>query len=238
MTIRPLPDIDLARIAPQRDDMKRKSLEQIRFGRVEITYQPTRNCYPDLLNVQPEMFGAVEPTQWSVIEARIKRASKSDLEEVANLRVARGLHEYALAEKIVGRKQEFFPMPMSMGSKVSLWLPMILAIREEPHAVFVDPRRGRGLDVAAQRFAFSMMHERIRAADEDYANVRLAIFRFGDPDGDRRAARLFTDEGVTLYSLDELESMVASTYDMWRDVCEDRDREVRRRPTGTGALGI
>lgn len=236
MTIRPLPDIDLARIAPQSKDMKRKSLEQFRFGRVDITYQPTRNCYADLLNVQPEMFGAAEPTEWAVIEERIKKASKSDMEEAANLRVARGLHDFATAEKVVSRKQEFFPMAMRMGSSVKLWLPMVLGLRDEPHAVFVDPRRSRGLDAEARRFVFSMMHERIRAADDDYAGVRLAIFRFADPDGDRRALQMFTDEGVTLYSLDEMESMVAETYAIWREVCEERDRDARRRPTGTGPL--
>lgn len=236
MTIRPLPDIDLARIAPQSEDMKRKSLELFRFGRVEITYQPTRSCYADLLNVRPELFGCSEPTGWSVIEGRIKKASRSDVEEEANLRVARGLHDFALAERIIGRKQEFFPIQMSFGRKVSLWLPMILAVQDEPHAVFVDPRRNRGLDQAGRRFAFSMMHERIRAVDEDFAHVRLAIIRFGDPNGDRRAVRVFTDQGVDLYSLDELEKMVASTYEIWSEVCEGREREMRQRPTGTGPL--
>ena len=81
-----------------------------------------------------------------------------------------------------------------------------------------------------------MMHERIRAADEDFAGLKLAIVRFGDPEGDKRAARLFTDEGVDLYGLDELEIMVSSTYEMWRQVCEDREREARSKGTGTGPL--
>ena len=41
------------------------------------------------------------------------------------------------------------------------------------------------------------MHERIRAADEDFAEIGLAIIKFGAPDEDRRAVRLHTDDGVT-----------------------------------------
>ena len=66
--------------------------------------------------------------------------------------------------------------------------------------------------------------------------MRLGIVRFADPDGDRRAARLVTDENVELYSLDERELMVASTYEMWREVLEERERAERGRATGTGPL--
>jgi hypothetical protein len=48
--------------------------------------------------------------------------------------------------------------------------------------------------------------------------------------------RLFTDQGVELYSLDELESMVASTYRIWQEVHDERAAEARRKGTGTGGL--
>ncbi|MGY9047691.1 MAG: type VI toxin-antitoxin system SocB family DNA replication inhibitor toxin, partial [Rhodobacterales bacterium] len=129
-----------------------------------------------------------------------------------------------------------FPLSMGRGRKVTFWLPMILSIDDKAHAIFIEPRRARGLTAEGRRFAFSMMHERIRAADEDFADVRLAIVRFADPDGDRRSAKLFTDAGVDLYSLDELELMVASTYHMWSEVLEERESDTRRRSTGTGPL--
>ena len=102
--------------------------------------------------------------------------------------------------------------------------------------MFVEPRRSKGLNAEGRRFAFSMMHERIRAADEDFAEVRLTIAQFGDPSEDRRAVRLHTDAGVELYSREELEQMVASTYEMWREVLEERERKARGRATGTGPL--
>ena len=43
---------------------------------------------------------------------------------------------------------------------------------------------------------------------------------------------LHTDEGVELFSLDEMEAMVATTYELWREVCEEREMEMRREAGG------
>ncbi|MBN9136371.1 type VI toxin-antitoxin system SocB family DNA replication inhibitor toxin [Phyllobacterium sp.] len=237
MTTRLLPDIDLARIAPQRDDMKRKSLEQMKGGFSSFSYKPVRSCYSDIFNIQPDLdLGAADPAPWTVIEAELRKRSRSDEEFTHNRRVALGLRDLASSGRIFGRRQEFFPLSMGMGQKVTFWLPMIVAIDEQASALFVEPRRTRGLTAEGRRFAFSMMHERIRAADEDFAGVRLTIVQLGDPSNDRRAVRLHTDEGVELYSREELERMVASTYEMWREVLEDRERKERGRATGTGPL--
>ena len=237
MTTRLLPDIDLARIAPQRDDMKRKSLEQMKGGFSTFSYKPVRACFSDIFNIQPNLdLGAAEPTPWPVIEAELRKRCRSDEEFTFNRRVALGLHDFTRSGRVFGRRHEFFPLSMGMGQKVTLWLPMILAIDEQASALFIEPRRNRGLNAEGRRFAFSMMHERIRAADEDFADVRLTIAQFGDTSDDRRAVRLHTDEGIELYSRDELEQMVASTYEMWREVLEERERKARGRATGTGPL--
>lgn len=204
MTTRLLPDIDLARIAPQRDDMKRKSLEQMKGGFSTFSYKPVRTCFSDIFNVQPELdFGKAEPTPWAVIEAELRKRCKSDEEFTYNRRVALGLHDFAASGRVFGRRHEFFPLSMGMGQKVTFWLPTVLAIDEQASAIFIEPRRTRGLNAEGRRFAFSMMHERIRAADEDFADVRLTIAQFGDPSDERRAVRLHTDEGVELYSREE-----------------------------------
>jgi len=237
VTIRPLPDIDLARIAPQPRDMKRKSLEQQRSGRPPFSYKPLRSCYDDIFNIQPDLdFGAAPPTPWEKIERELSKRSADPDEFEHNKRVARGLHDFATSGRVIGRKHEFFPLAMGAGRKVTYWQSMVIAIDGESHAIFIEPRRTRGLTAEGRRFAFSMMHERIRAADEDFAEIGLAIVRFDDPSEGRRAARLYTDKGVTLFSLDELERMVAETYEMWREVCEERERAARGRPTGTGSL--
>ena len=228
MKIRRLPELDLARIAPQRKDQQRKLLEQMRFGRPPFSYGPLRACFHDIFNVQPELFGPVAPTDWTQIEATLRCKSKSSDELKANLAVAKGLHQFALTADMRGRQQDFYPLAMSMGQKVSYWLPMVLAYEEQPIVPFIDPRRSRGLSKEGRRFAFSMMHERIRAADPDFEEVRLAIIKFGDFDEDRRHPKVHTDEGVMLFTRDELEQMVTTTYSLWTEVLEGRADEARR----------
>ncbi|MFE0756018.1 hypothetical protein ACFW16_18805 [Inquilinus sp. NPDC058860] len=121
---------------------------------------------------------------------------------------------------------------MSVGQKFVYWLPMVLSLDGQPFVPFIDPRRSRGLTREGRRFAFSMMHERIRAADPDYEAVRFAIFRFGDMEGNKRPPILHTDEGVELFSLAQMEEMVEATYELWREVCEEREMETRRKASG------
>lgn len=122
---------------------------------------------------------------------------------------------------------------MGGGQKVAYWLPMVLSHEGQPLVPFIDPRRSRGLTREGRRFVFSMMHERIRAADPDYEAVQLAVFQFGDSGKDQRNPILHIDNGVTLFSLDELEAMVTTTYMLWQEVCEEREVEARRKGTGT-----
>jgi hypothetical protein len=151
----------------------------------------------------------------------------------ANIAVARGLHTFAEEAKLLGRTQEFFPLAMSAGRKVSYWLPMVLAKDDQAIVPFIDPRRSRGLTKAARRFAFSMMNERIRIADPDYDSVRFAIFQFGNDKEGARHPTLHTDEDIQLHSFDELEAMVSTTYSLWQEVHEEREMESRRKGTGT-----
>lgn len=232
MKIRPLPDIDLARIAPLALAQQRKALEQIRYSHPPFSYGPLRGCLLDIFNVQPEMFGPVGRTSWNVIEGVLGKRCRSPEERKANLQVAKGLHHYATGSRILGRSQEFFPLGMSVGRKVAYWLPMVLIIDGRPLVPFIDPRRSRGLTAEGRRFAFSMMHERIRAADPDFASVRFGIIQFGDVEGDQRSPRFHTDGGVKLFSFDEMEAMVSATYDLWREVCEEREMETRREASG------
>lgn len=216
--------------------MQRSALRQMKAGFSTFSYKPVRSVFGDIFNVQPGMFGPVAPTPWATIEAQLGKTCKAGDELRNNLQIGKALHDYATSMNIKGRQHDFFPMPMGVGKKVTFWLPMVLALDAKPHAIFIDPRRSKGLTKLGRRFAFSMMHERIRAADEDFANINLGIIRFEDDDEDARAVRFFSDEGVDLYSLNELESMVASTYRIWQEVWDERVAETRRKGTGTGGL--
>ncbi len=236
MTIPLLPDTDLARIAPLSDELKRSALRQMKGGFSTFSYKPVRGCFGDVFNLQVGMLAPVQPTPWEKIYERLIKACKSGDEITNNLQIAKALHNYATLSNISGRQHEFFPMAMGIGRKVSLWLPMVLAIEERPYAIYIDPRRTKGLTELGRRFTFSMMHERIRAADDDFAHIDLGVIRFFDNDDGSRSVKFYSDEEVELYSLEELEAMVSSTYRIWQEVVEEREADNRRKRTGTGDL--
>jgi hypothetical protein len=234
MKIRRLPEIDLARVATLPTDQKRRALEQFKLGHPTITYKPVRARFADIFNVQPDMFAVADPTTWPVLERLIRAKATSDDECSANLLVAKGLHDFARSNALRSRSQAFFPLSLSVGEKVEYWLPMVMALKGVPLVVFIDPRRGKRLTSDARRFVFSMMHEHIRVANPDFSGARLGIVQFGDAVGDQRPVKLSTDEGVDLFDFDQLDQMVRETYDIWREVSEAREDEVRRKAAGGG----
>jgi hypothetical protein len=232
--IRPLPEIDLARIAPLPKDEKRRALDQMRLGHPPYSYAPVRGTISDVLNVQSDLIGPMPRTPWDRIEDTIRRRSHSDAEERANLRVAEGLFDFVTANEIVGRRHDIFPLQLGIGTKVVFWQPVILTVGERAIIPFMDPRRAKRLTEQGRRFVFSMMHERIRAADPDFADVSLAIVQFARSEKGPRIPVLFTDRGVELFTFDDLDQMVSETYEMWREVCEERAVDARRRGAAGG----
>lgn len=234
MKIRRLPEIDLARVASLPTDQKRRALEQFKLGHPTITYKPVRARFADIFNVQPDMFEVADPTAWPVLERLIRAKATSDDECSANLLVAKGLHVFALSNAVRSRSQAFFPLSLSVGEKVEYWLPMVMALEGAPLVVFIDPRRGKKLTADARRFVFSMMHEHIRVANPDFSSARLGIVQFGEVADDQRSVKLSKDEGVELFDFNQLDRMVRETYDIWREVSEAREDEVRRKAAGGG----
>jgi hypothetical protein len=229
---RRLPEIDLARIAPLPATLKRSALEQHKAGFPPFDYHPFRSALPDLVN-QADMFGPTAPTSWDRVERQIQRRSRSVEEFDANCGVARSLHRFAESLGMTARRMEFFPLTLGTGTRVVYWHPVLLLVEGRPTVPFFDPRRSRRLSEQGRRFAFSVMHERIRVGDPDLAEVDLAIFQFDSLDEGARGLRVHRAEGVTLFSFDELNQMVTETYGIWTDVLGERDEEARRRGRGS-----
>ncbi|PDT73352.1 hypothetical protein [Bradyrhizobium sp. C9] len=236
MKIRPLPETDLARIAPLSRDEKRRALQQMQFGRPPYSYAPVRATISDVLNIQSDLIGPMPATPWEKIEGTIRRKSKSDAEEQANLQVAAGLFDFVQAREIVGRRLDIFPLQLGIGTKVVFWQPVVLTFNERALIPFLDPRRAKGLTANGRRFVFSVMHERIRAADPDFADVTLAIVQFARSKNGPRTPVIFTDEKIELFKFDELDQMVRETYELWTEILEGRTAETRRRSAGGGGL--
>jgi hypothetical protein len=233
--IPPLPETDLARIAPLPPHLKRNALEQLRIGKPPYRYAPVRKCFPDILNVHTPLFGAPPRTPFEKITQTLHTESRTEAEETANLRVAEGLYNHAVEHDLRGTKQEFYPMAIGVGERVVFWQSLVLTVAGQPLVPFIDPRRAsKRLTVEARRFVFSMMHERIRVSDPDFADVRLGIYQFSTPEIGPRPPVLYSDEGIVLYTFDELEEMVRETYAFWHEVCAERTERMRRSATGKG----
>lgn len=238
MKMRPLPDLDLAKISPLPTDQKRNALEALRLKRPPYSYNPGRKFQPDILNIEVGPLGSVPRASLEQIIERVSRASKSPEEEVANVLFASALYRFATENGLVGQKHEFFPLSVGVSEKVQYWTPGVVKLSGKPTVLFIDPRRSTRLTEAGRRFAFSAMHERIRAADADFANVELAIIQFDDTDKQKRVARPYFASGVDLYSFEALDLMVRETYEIWREVLAEREREERpaRSAAGQGNL--
>lgn len=232
MKIPHLHNIDLARIAPLGLAQKWNQLRQIRQGFPPLTYAPLRESFHDIFNVQTPLLGFAGPTDLAKIEEKIKKKAKTDDEFEFNWQVAKGLRQFAGKNEIVAHKKEFSPLAIGMGKKVEYWLSFVLNFDSQAFVPFIDPRKTKRLTNNGRRFVFSMMDQRIRLVDPDFSNVRFGIFQFGEVSQGVRPPILYTDEGVPLYTFEELEEMVASTYQMWAEICAEREKDSRKKADG------
>jgi uncharacterized phage-associated protein len=148
-----------------------------------------------------------------------------------NLRVAQGLYDHVVVNKVLARKHDFHTLALGGSARLSFWHALLLIQGAEhgaPLVPFFNPRRSQ-LPRPAKAFVFSVMHERIRVADPDFSNVRLGIYQFTIPDKGPRKPVLSTDAGVTLFGFDELDQMVRETYEIWTDVYIRRREQERKR---------
>ncbi|AZG76319.1 type VI toxin-antitoxin system SocB family DNA replication inhibitor toxin [Methylocystis rosea] len=242
MKTRPLPDLDLARIAPLPTDQKWHELKLMKLGYPPYSYQPTRRSQLEILNVDAGPLGIVPRAPWAQIAEEISKRARTDAEKIANLTVAHALYNFADDHSIAGRRHEFFSLAVGLSGKVSYWVPAVISVDGRPTIPFIDPRRGKKLTREGRRFAFSVMHERIRAADPDFSEVELAIIQFGTHGKGESVVRtpnLHTATGVKLFDFDTVDAMVRETYEIWHAVLTEREAEARRKGTGTtGPLGV
>lgn len=233
MKIPLLPDIDLARIAPLPRDQKVRALEAFRLSHPPYRYVPLRKSLAEILNVQTGFLSPVERPPFSRIERAIAAECRSADELAANLRVAEALYAYANAERLEGRSLELFPLSVGAGAKLVFWHSFLVISDGRPLIPFFDPRRtSTRLTAHGRKFVFSTMHERIRVSDPDYADVALAIIQFTAPAKGPRVPVMHTDGGLELFSFEELEAMVAETYEVWTDVYLQRAKAPPKRSRG------
>src|SRR5579862_7860952 len=109
-----------------------------------LTYGPFRNSVPDILNVEAGPLAPLPPTPWRVIAREIVKKCDSLNSAKSNLAVAKGLHDFAREQNIVGSRYEFPPLPLGVSEKVTYWSPAVIALGKRRFVPFFDPRRAKG----------------------------------------------------------------------------------------------
>lgn len=229
-------ETDLARFAVLPVDRQVGLLKGYRVfsGRVP-TYKALRATTPDILNIGHDLFGEPKPTDIRAITRLIIKRVHTPRELRMNVRTARALYTLAQNHGLTSRKEFFPPFVIRAGIEVSYSLPLISNLHSEPFTFFIDPRNQHRLDETARRFVFSMMHERTRELDPDFQSLNLGIIQFNNS-FTTRTAQLYSDKGLSLFSMDELRSMINTTYNLWEEIWNER--QYKGPPASTGTHGL
>jgi hypothetical protein len=239
MKIRRLSEIDLARIGPLDSGEKRHRLRLLKSGRPPHTYGPLRGQLGDILNLQPEMFGATtDVTPWQTIAAAIRKHSNHDDEAKFNLAVAKSLYDYAVVNRVRSFRKAINAWPVGYGQSVSYWWNLYTILEDQACFIFADPRISNPLTRDGRKFVLSLMNERIRVPDPDFAESRLMVAQFGKGEGGVRTIRLFDAAEVELFNVDQLNEMIDETYKIWIEVLHERAEEERKRAGGSNPMGF
>ena len=230
--IRQLPITDLARIAVQHPEERRHALKQVKGGGFGPNYNPTRAEFPGIVNRQPGVFESTRDS-WRTVGNNIVSRSKSIREAKMNLRVARSLYEFCVAENIKALELDGFPLSFAVGPKLSAWSPALFIYEGKITVPFLDLRQSKSLTFAAQKFIFSLQHYALRENNPDYSDVEFQIIKFEK--GRRRLIRVIDEGSRRLFSYEELERMISETQLLWFEVLAGREED-RRRAGGSGSL--
>lgn len=230
MKIRHLPITDLARICVQSYDLQRHALKQVKANGQGPNYNPTRGQFAGIVNRQPGVFPSTRDS-WEVVQKHIIAASRSDEERKMNVPVAQQLYRYCESENVQATELDGYPISFSVGPKLLCWSPALFIYPDRITIPFLDLRRSRNLTLEARRCVFSLQHHALRVNNPDYRDdVSLEIFQFSADD--ERTIRVRPENGMWLYSYDQLEAMITRTQTLWFDVLAGREEELRRKSGG------
>jgi hypothetical protein len=161
----------------------------------------------------------------------------SNSEARFNIEVAKELHDFARKKDARSFRKQIAPWPVGYGQSLTYWWNLYTVIDREPCFIFADPRVSHPLTEVGRKFVLSMMNERIRVPDPDFAAARLHVAQFTRTENGKRTIRLF-DEDRNLFTFDELNTMIEETYSLWIEILTERSEELRSAPTGTTPLGF
>jgi hypothetical protein len=236
--MRRIPETDLARITVREVDEQRILLKQLKSFRPTHTLNPFRKAVPDIVNLQHEMLGERGPTEWRHIERAISQSKESADGVSRNIEVARALYDYCAEHDFVSYAKPVPRWNVGYGNDVAFWGQFYSVWDGQAAYVHFDPRLTHQLTAKARKFVFSLMHQRLRVDDPDFSDVGLYIVAFGRGEGARRTVIPHSAAGLELYSYDQLNDMIDTTYRLWASELAYREERVRRAAGGSNPMSF
>ena len=224
-----LPEPDLARITAKPEADQRRYLKGLRGGPPSITYRPARRYLPDALNIQAALPMIVEAPSKEVLLNQVRDASRSNDEADSNAEIIELIYDFIRERKISVEAFDFPALKLAGDYGVTFWANAVFRDGDRLFVIIPDFRRSNGFNTAALRFAMSAANERIRKMAVEFAEVEFALMRFPAPKNRPRSIILEFPPATDLFSYEELRTMTEATVSIWREVCEERLVDLRKK---------
>lgn len=232
MKLRRLPETDLARIAPLSRDEKRIQLRSFNTGGGSWSYDPARAQNFNIANPRNPL--AMESTAPTLkrIEKIIESACYCEPQKNSCIEVVQLFHDWYNRNATDAIERKIPSMGIGSLGVVRYWENFVSVINDKPTFLFLDYRRQKGLTNIGRKFVFSMIKEQVRAVDPDFSNPEALILRFPQAKGSPRRIVDHYASDLELFDLEQLTSMIEETYDIWREVLDERRAEPPKRAAG------
>lgn len=177
-----LPETDVANIAFRSYDSKVSFLSSwLRPKQIKGSYEPLRRSVGEAANVGLPLLPDVGATSLEQLESLVIKECKGNAGLVAmNLAPVRAIRAFVQEHHIEAEFLEELPIALYPGMRYTFWAPMLVRYDGRARIVFLDLRRTGGLNESGQWVCFSIMHERLRALNPDYASVQFESWRFAN----------------------------------------------------------
>jgi hypothetical protein len=210
------PVTDFANFATLPPLMRQAEVRMFNSFFPKYNYRPLRKVYADILRTSS--FGDFcERPDFSVILEKLISVTKNVKPEnrpkqlKLNLYAARALYDFSLEYDVHCISETFGKFLYTQNGGIKPFEEAVVFIAGEPHIVFFDFRKSNYLTPDGRKFIFSVMHHHIRSRYPDLSDVRLSILHLQGT-GKKRHVNEITFSNSGLFSLDQLEQMVADLY--------------------------
>ena len=220
-------ELDLAEIAPISDPfVKRKKLEGLGSGfSVKHNLNPVRRAMPDILNKQGSLPFELSPAAEETILRNVIRACRHLPDVRYNYPLAVALLHHFRGKKVQSFERTQSSWDVGRGHTVRYWNDLYSLVDGQPTFSFLNPRISLLLRESSVTFALSLMNERLREEDPDFADAELMLMQARPVSRTQRTILVHSDRDYALFPRSLLSEMIEETYAILEIIELDRARE-------------